>query len=317
VLERRSSLMHAAHNGRPSADRYTIVEAPSALGLRTDGVTGLPAALLAAGLSERLTAAYAGRVEPPPREPHPDPGTGVLNAQGVAAYAVKLAQAVSGVLHRGEFPVVLGGDCTILLGTMLALRERGRYGLLFLDGHADFYQPEADPGAEAASMELAFAVGRGPSLLADINGVGPLVHEEDVALFAFRDADQQAEDGSQPVPAGLRAWDLSEVRRLGVAAAAQQAVEHLTRRELDGFWIHLDADVLDDAVMPAVDHRLPGGLTSTELIAVLGAAMATGRAVGIEITIYNPTLDPDGAAGRELARIVGDALRQVQATTWP
>jgi arginase len=296
---------------------YAIVEAPSALGLQTDGVAHLPEALLAAGLAEQLTARRAGRVEPPPREPQPDPHTGVRNAHGIAAYAIQLAQAVGRVLDGGEFPVLLGGDCSILLGSMLALRKRGRYGLLFIDGHADFYQPEADPRAEAASMELAFATGRGPRLLADINGAGPLVREEDVALFGFRDGQEQIDDGSQPIPPRLRAWDLAEVRRLGIDAATRQAVDHLTRPELAGFWIHLDADVLDDAVMPAVDYRLPGGLTRDELATVLTAAMASGRAVGFEVTIYNPLLDPDRTAGRTLARVIGDALSPGRLTGRP
>jgi arginase len=288
--------------------RFAVVEAPSALGLRSDGVARLPEALLATGLAERLAARRAGRVEPPPREPEPDTGTGVRNADGIAAYATRLAAAVGDVLDRGEFPVLLGGDCSILLGSMLALRDRGRHGLLFVDGHADFYQPAAEPEAEAASMELAFATGRGPRLLADLEGRGPLVRDEDVALFGYRDGEQQAQDGSQPIPSGLPAWDLAEVRRLGAEVAAGRAVERVARPELAGFWIHLDADVLNDAVMPAVDYRLPGGLAWHELATVLDTAMASGRAVGFEVTIYNPDLDQDGVAGHELARLIGRSL---------
>src|ERR687896_786479 len=89
--------------------------------------------------------------------------------------------------------------------------------------------------------------------------------------------------------------DLSEVRRRGAGAAAHDAIAHLTRPNgPEGFWIHLDADVLDDAIMPAVDYRLPGGLSWDELTAVLRGAVASDHAVGLEITIFNPTLDPDG-----------------------
>ena len=71
------------------------------------------------------------------------------------------------MLDAGDIPIVLGGDCSILLGNLLALRGRGRYGLLFIDGHADFYQPDAEPNGEAASMDLALATGRGPHVVAD------------------------------------------------------------------------------------------------------------------------------------------------------
>ncbi|MCF6117670.1 arginase family protein, partial [Mesorhizobium muleiense] len=89
---------------------------------------------------------------------------------------------------------------------------------------------------------------------------------------------------------------------------AQAAVGHLTRAELDGFFIHLDADCLDDAIMPAVDFRVPGGLSWDELSAALRIILASGKAVGIEVTIYNPRLDEDGSAGRGLADVLAAAL---------
>jgi arginase len=193
---------------------------------------------------------------------------------------------------------------------MLALRRRGHYGLLFIDGHADFYQPEANPNGEAASMDLALASGRGPAILTDIESRRPLVRDEDSVVFAFRDAEEQAHYGSQTLPPDMLALDLARVRERGMEASAQEAVRHLTRERgpSDGFWIHLDADVLDDAIMPAVDYRLPGGLSWAELVSVLHIAVESGRAVGIEITIYNPKLDPDGASGKGLTATVVKAL---------
>jgi arginase len=288
--------------------RHAILEAPSTLGLATDGVEGLPGRLLELSLAERIRARLAGRLAVPPKNPTPDPETGILNAHAIAAWSPRLADAVEAVLDSGEFPVVLGGDCTILLGSMLALRRRGRYGLLFIDGNADFFQPEAEPNGEGASMDLAFATGHGPALLTDLEGRAPLVRAEDAVAFAFRDHEDQAEFGSQPLPPELRAYDLHAMRRLGVEAAAHAAVDHLTRAELDGFFIHLDADCLDDAIMPAVDFRVPGGLSRDELAAVLRIALASGKAVGLEVTIYNPRLDQDGSAGRGLADILAAAL---------
>ena len=120
--------------------RYVIVDAPSILGLRPTGVERLPEAMKAAGLHAGLAAGYAGRVEPPPYDPRRDPETLLLNPNGLRAYARVLAEAVSGVLREGKVPVVLGGDCSNLIGCALALRRAGRYGLFFIDGHADFYR---------------------------------------------------------------------------------------------------------------------------------------------------------------------------------
>jgi arginase len=196
--------------------------------------------------------------------------------------------------------MVLGGDCSILLGNLLALRRRGRHGLLFLDGHTDFYQASAEPAGEVASMELALATGRGPRELADLEGRGPLVQDEDVVALGFRDTEESTEAGMQPLPPGLHAMDLDTVRALGAAEAARRAVGLLTGDNAGAeYWIHLDVDVLDDAIMPAVDYRLPGGLTWQELETILHAGLSGGVAVGLDVAIFNPRLDPDrGIAAR-------------------
>jgi len=293
-------------------NRYAIIEAPSTLGLKPTGVERLPAVLLQHGLADKLRARRAGRVVPAiAYNPERDPQTLMRNAPGIAEYSVRLADAVADVVDRGEFPILLGGDCSIVLGSTLALRRRGRYGLLFIDGHADFYQPEALTSGEAASMDLGFATGRGPELLTNLEGLRPLVRDEDVVAFGFRDAQEQREYGSQPLPPAALALELNEVRRLGAQRAAQRAVEHLTAadKSTQGFFIHLDADVVSDALMPAVDYRMADGLSWDELRTVLQTALASGRAVGIEITIYNPALDADGSSGRELARTLLEALQ--------
>ena len=293
-------------------NRYAIIEAPSILGLKPTGVERLPVVLLQHGLADQLRARRAGRVVPAiAYNPERDPQTLMRNAPGIAEYSVRLADAVADVVDRGEFPILLGGDCSIVLGSTLALRRRGRYGLLFIDGHADFYQPEALTSGEAASMDLGFATGRGPELLTNLEGLRPLVRDEDVVAFGFRDAQEQREYGSQPLPPAALALELNEVRRLGAQRAAQRAVEHLTAadKSTQGFFIHLDADVVSDALMPAVDYRMADGLSWDELRTVLQTALASGRAVGIEITIYNPALDADGSSGRELARTLLEALQ--------
>jgi len=260
------------------------------------GVETLPDALLAKGLGERLEARRAGRVEPPRYDHHRDPETMLLNPRGIADYSVALADVVERVVDAGEFPVVLGGDCSIVLGCLLALRRRGRHGLLFLDGHGDFYQPEAEPNGEVASMDLALATGRGPIIVTDLEGRRPLVRDEDVVALGRRDAEIAEAHGSQRIEdTAIRVIDLAEVRKSGTSDAISRAIEQLSRPEIVGFWVHLDADVLDDAVMPAVDYRMPDGLSWEELATILQVAIASGRAIGLNITIFNPKLDSDGS----------------------
>jgi arginase len=288
---------------------YAIVEAPSVLGLFPSGVEQLPGALLAAGLAERVGARRAGLVEAPAFDPERDPDTGLLNPVGLRDYSRQLADATGSVLDAGDVPLVLGGDCSILLGTMLALRRRGRYGLLFLDGHADFYQPDAEPNGEAASMDLALVTGRGPAVVTGLEGRGPLVRDEDVVHVGRRDADEAEAAGSRRIEdTPITLFDLATVRGRGASRVASDALGVVGRPELDGFWIHLDCDVLDDAVMPAVDYRLPDGLAWDELESILGAAARSPRLAGVEITIFNPTLDGGGEIAGSLVTCLARAL---------
>ena len=103
--------------------------------------------------------------------------------------ARSLADVIESALQAHRLPVVLGGDCSIILGPLLALRRRGRYGLVYLDGHADFQHPDDEPHGEVASLDLALATGRGPRPLTDLDGQVPLVRAEDVALVGYRDFD--------------------------------------------------------------------------------------------------------------------------------
>jgi arginase len=290
---------------------YAIIEAPSNLGLFPSGVERLPDAVLAAGFADRIGARRVGRVSPPPYDSRRDAVTGLLNPTGLRDYAFQLAAATGEVLDGGEVPVVLGGDCSILLGNLLALRRRGRHGLLFIDGHADFYQPEAEPRGEAASMDLALATGRGPQVLADLDGLGPLVSDEDIAHFGRRDAAEAEGAGSQRIEdTAITVIDLAAIRQRGADLAAGDALTRLRRPELAGIWVHLDCDAVDDALMPAVDYRLPDGLSWSELDTVLRLAIDTGSVVGLEITIFNPTLDRDGTIAQDLVACLVRALAQ-------
>lgn len=297
------------HSLDPRMSRaYAIIEAPSVLGLKPTGVELLPEFLLANGLAENVGARRAARLEPPDYDPVRDVATQTLNASAIASYTRELANLVERVLSEGDCPFILGGDCSIVLGPTLALRRRGRFGLLFIDGHADFYQPEVNPNGEAASMDLAFATGYGPPQLTNLEGLSPFVQSADVVAYGFRDQEEQAEYGSQPLPADMLALDLHAVRRLGTERAIRMAVERLTRPELDGFFVHVDADCLNDADMPAVDYRMPDGLTCDELELSLRVALESAAVAGLEVAIYNPKLDPGGVAGRKLTQLLVRAL---------
>lgn len=281
---------------------FSVIDAPSILGLKPSGVERLPDALRQTGLIQGLKAHYEGSIPPLPFDKRRDPNTLLLNPQGIKAYSQMLSKEVERIVRFGRTPVVLGGDCSILIGNLLALRKLGHYGLFFLDGHADFYLPEVDStNGEVASMDLAIVTGRGPDILTNIDELKPLVRDEDTVVFGYRDAEEAESYGSPDVRSTkMYVQSLDEVRQTGAKRAATEALGWLMQKPIDGFWIHLDVDVLDDAVMPAVDYRMPDGLSFDELAEVLNVLISSPKAVGIEITIFNPSLDPDGSIARNL-----------------
>ena len=296
---------------RPAGVNPLIIEVPSRLGLRPDGAQDAPRALRTAGLHGRLGSADADadavRVDVPAYCDVRDPETGVLNPQGIAEVAQSLAAAVDAALDGGRFPIVLGGDCSIVLGPMLALRRRGRYGLVYIDGHADFQHPSDEPAGEVASLDLALVTGRGPAALADLDGLRPLVRDEDVALVGYRVFGDNENDhvlAEHVRDTAITVVDGPEVRAGGAASALGKALAAVTRPGVEGFWVHLDVDVLDDDLMPAVDYRHPGGLSWEEAAQILRGLLHASGARGLEVTIYNPRLDPSGNHARQLCDLI-------------
>ncbi len=157
---------------------------------------------------------------------------------------------------------------------------------------------------------LALATGRGPRLVADIEGRGPLVSDDDVALLGCRvfadgtDRNRAAHVGDT----AILVRDLTDIRRAGLDAALAPALARVARDGLEGFFIHLDAGVLSDAIMPAVHYRAPDGLLYEEVADILRAALDTGKAVGLELTIFNPSLDADGSLAARLVQMLADGL---------
>jgi arginase len=286
-----------------------IIEVPSPLGLRPTGLEHAPDALRSAGLHERLGCPDVVRIEVPSYSGVRDRATEILNPRGIATVARHTADAISAALGSSRFPVVLGGDCSILLGPLLALRRRGRYGLAFLDGHADFQHPREEPNGEVASLDLAVATGRGPGVLADIDGLRPLVRDDDVALIGYRVLDDNDHFLDEHIRStAITVADLCDIRTHGAGHALERAVTTLTRPELEGFWVHLDVDVLDDALMPAVDYRHPGGLSWQDAEHILGGLLGSHNACGLEVTIFNPRLDPGGTIARRLSDLIEAVL---------
>lgn len=279
------------------------------LGLRPGGVERLGEVLLDLGLAERLGASLAGVVPAPEFDERRDPAFGARNVPAIAELARRQADRVGEILDAGEFPVVLGGDDSVLLGCLLALRRRGSTGLFLLDGHTDYWDLP-DGSGELSDSDLWVATGHGPPLLSDPEGLGPLVAPSACVVYGHRDRQEQLEGGSRDVyrePMLVR--NLAELRAAGIEEAADHAAAFLRAAKPDRIWLHLDADCLSDELMPAVDWRLGGGLAPEEAIGLARPLVQNGLAAGIDVTIYNPSLDSDDlSAGRMLLEVLVSIL---------
>ena len=264
---------------------FTVLDAPCNLGLRPPapglepGVRRLADALRACGLVKRLGAVDGGRVDAPAYVSVP------VNRAALVGYTRTLAERVGALLDEGAKPLVLGGDCSILLGAMLALRRRARHGLLHIDGHLDFRHPGWSGGIGAvAGEDLAGVTGRLEPELSDIDGLGPYVLDADAVHLGDREGDP----GELAAVAKTRVT----VRRLHELRAAGPVVPSVP------YWVHVDADVIDSALLGAVDSPAPDGLTFEELSALLREVVP--GAVGVQVTVFDPDLDSDGSQARAL-----------------
>ncbi|MGW4031476.1 arginase family protein [Streptomyces sp. NPDC004838] len=290
-----------------------VIDAPSNLGLRPPAPGTVPGCYKLAGalreqrIVQRLNA-FDGGVVVPPRYDRGDwrEGDGVFNAAAIAAYTPRLADRVEHHVRAGDFPLVLGGDCSIQLGASLALRRLGRYGLAALDASADFRHPgNSDRVGAAGGEEVALATGRGQDDLTDLEGLEPYLREEDVRFIGIRDQD---EDLAELARLKIPVLTVGELREWGAADTVTAVATSLEAEALDGFWVHLDADVLDPLVMPAVDSPDPDGLLPDEVTVILRMLVRSPRCVGMNVTIYDPDLDPEGNAGALLTDLIVAAL---------
>lgn len=293
-----------------------IVGAPSSIGIRPydDGTPRrldlAPGALRGQGLVTRLGARDDGDVLPPPYRELVRPPLAIRNAADVADYSRALADRVARAGSAGEFVLVLGGDCSIVLGSLLGVTKSGPTGLVYADAHSDFVTADRSSTGSAAAMCLALAVGRGEGPLARLGGPEPLVAGKDVALLGRRDHAESPDYGQDALPRfDILDLDHPAVMASGPAEAARRTLERVARPELRGFWIHLDADVLDPAVMPAVDSPEPGGLDLDQMAELLTPLARHPKALGMQLTIYDPGLDPDTRGARVLAALLQRILR--------
>ena len=295
----------------------TIIGAPTSIGIRPyddgtpRGLDRAPAAFRRRGLVERLGARDAGDIVAPPYRDFERPPARPRNEADVEAYSRALATRVESVVAERRFVLVLGGDCSVVLGGVLGARcaVGGPVGLAYVDGHADFATPAESRTGSVASMCLGLAVGRGDTTLSRLIGAEPLVEGRDVALIGRRDAHQPWYGHDALAASPVLDIPDAAMREAGLPETGRLAAARVGRADLAGFWIHVDADVLDPAVLPAVDSPEPGGPGLEELAELLAPLVGHPGALGMELTIYDPVLDPGEICAERLVALLEGLLQ--------
>lgn len=258
------------------------------------------------GFYEMICPAEEILLESPPYSMELDPISNVRNADAIAGYARKQAEILQPVLLKRNFALLLGGDCSILAGNALALKKLGSYKLFFIDGHTDYMGPEQSASHGAAGMDLAIATGYGHDKLTNIDGQVPYFPEENVWCVGNREYDPDYVATIEKT--AIHYIDLKTLRNKGIKKCVQDFFASLKSDSPNGFWIHLDVDVLDPKIMPAVDSPDPGGLEYAELLILLENLLPHPLCAGMEITILDPDLDPEGNIVRKFIEQVGGVI---------
>lgn len=261
-----------------------------------------PAALRAAGLTG-LVDVDLGDAATLISGGHRDETTGVLALPETVAAAHALADALRAGLrdHPGRRPLLLGGDCSLLLGVFIAVRDTG---LWLVDGHPDYVEPKVSDTGETADSELAILTGHGPAALA---GKAPMVAPGHVALIGHRTTGLDAGSAAElaRLPADLFTLDartvLDDPHATGTRAATW--ADRLDRP----MWLHVDLDVLDPSVFPAVTYPQPAGPDLNQLAALLSPLARSPALRGVSVADFRPDLDPDG----RYAKMLIDLLTRV------
>lgn len=293
--------------------KVNILEFPTNLGLKATappkepGVKELPDWLREHGLHRRIRPHNIARLEPFSYGWYIDGESGVGNADKIVLYAKEQAKILSQYLDQGGFQLVLGGDCSVLIGNALALKKKGVFGLLFLDGHTDFMPTAFSRSKAAAGMDLSLVTGHGHPKLTDIHGLGPYFEESHV--FCLGNRENSPGYVEHIVRTDIQYHDLLGIREKGMKRTAMGFLEMVDEKELDGFFVHLDVDVLDHRIMPAVDAPQEDGLSYDELSELLLGPLSSPKVMGMEITILDPSLDREGRATklfiREMVGLLG------------
>jgi arginase len=290
-----------------SDDAHVFLVPFNAAGL-TSGVARGPGAIAAAGLADLPPLRGATHTWIPVDGMTTDRGpSGLRSEAALTATVTATATAVGAAWDAGRVPIIVAGDCPILLAPLIAADRD--LGLVFIDGHEDGWDPHVTPSGEASDCEMALALGlsEGPAAL---NDVLPCLEPHHTLMIGARDADEIRAGGATSLASRVRLVP-GDAATTTPVADLREAVRATAAQAPAGWWLHVDLDVLSTEALGAVDYPQPGGLTWERLDEISSAVAAVGGCRGASVVIYNPDLD-GGTAAPRIARYVAAITAEVR-----
>jgi len=275
-----------------------IIGVPQDYGAGRRGVDMGPSAMRVANLNTSLAAlGFAvedhGNVSVDQPESLPPSNSTARHLPQIAHNCLRLSKMVEKAADDSRFPLVLGGDHSIAVGSVAGIakhyrKKKQNIGVVWIDAHGDFNTPDSSPSGNVHGMPLSSIIGQGPRELTHLRGLSPMVAARNVALVGIRDID--AGEAANIRTSGIHAYTMREIDERGMRAVMQDAIRVASEGTV-GVHLSLDMDALDPVEAPGVGTPVRGGLNYREAHLAMELLHDSKKLVSMEVVEVNPVLD--------------------------
>jgi arginase len=287
----------------------SIIGVPCDYGQQRRGVDMGPSAIRYAGLQNRLimlgyNVEDEGNIQVVDRDVLIELDEKLLNLDGVVKVNTALAKNVRDVLEKDRFPLVLGGDHSIAIGTLAGLSTKYKnMGVIWFDAHADLNTPETTPSGNIHGMPLATSLGLGHERLTSILHDDPKIKQENIVIIGGRSIDE----GERLLikERGIKIYTMHEIDRLGMTYVMEETMKYFKARNIDGLHLSLDLDALDPLYTPGVGTPVAGGITYRESHLAMEMIQESGLLTSAEFVEVNPILDERNKTADVAVALIG------------
>ena len=291
--------------------RIEIIGAPSTFGQKKLGVNLGPDAIRYAGLLSRLKkmgldVIDKGNIEVPTLdvEKFNSDQEGLRNYDEIVTVSENLSKATSEIVEKGNFPLTLGGDHSIAVGSISGISQHYEIlGVIWYDAHGDLNVPEESPSGNVHGMPLRILAGDGPDELVNINDFTPKVKPENIVLIGMRDLDEG--ERKYIKDKNIKTFTMADIDRFGIQEVIERSLEYLKSRNIDGLHFSLDVDALDPAETPGTGTRVMGGLSYRESHFALELLNESKLVTSMDIVEVNPLIDNSNHTAEQAVALLG------------